>query len=105
MGGQWRCLHGAAERHGARWLMFFCLTSLFAGPALNAASWVGGVTRGPDLQRGARTFGDIQFNTTGRTMQLASAVASLLYSLFFLLFLRAVARCHASRRHVMLVNV
>jgi hypothetical protein len=105
LAGHWRCLHGASERHGARWMMFFCLTCLFAAPALNIAAGIGGgMQRGPDLQKGARTFRDIQFTARARYMQMAGAAASLLYSLFFLLFLRAVARCHASSAHVMLVN-
>jgi hypothetical protein len=105
MAGQWRCLQGASERFGARWLMFFCLTCLFAVPTLNAAACIGGgLQRGPDLQKGARTFREVQFSPRARYMQLASAAASLLYSLFFLLFLRAVARCHASSAHVTLVN-
>jgi hypothetical protein len=105
MGGQWRCLHGASERHGARWLMFFCLTCLFAGPALNIAAGIGGgMTRGPDLQRGARTFREVRFTARARYMQLAGAAASALYTVFFLLFLRAVACCHGSQAHVTLVN-
>jgi hypothetical protein len=103
--GQWMCLHGASERHGARWMMFFCLTALLAVPALNIASGIGGnMQRGPDLSRGAHTFREMRFSMSARYMQLASAAASLMYSLFFLLFLRAVARCHASPAHVMLVN-
>ena len=105
MGGQWRCLHGASERHGARWLMFFCLTCLFAGPALNAAACIGGgLQRGPNLQRGARSFRDMKFSAQARYMQLAGAAAGVLYSVFFLLFLRAVALCHGAQAHVMLVN-
>jgi len=105
MAGQWRCLQGASERHGARWMMFFCLTCLFAVPTLNAAACIGGgMQRGPDLQKGARTFREMRFSPRARYMQIAGAVASLLYSVFFLLFLRAVARCHASSAHVTLVN-
>jgi hypothetical protein len=105
MGGQWKCLHGASERHGARWLMFFCLTALLAGPALNGASFYGGVQRYPELRRGLRGLSQIQFTVAGRHMQFASAAATGLYSLLFLLFLRAVARCHDSSRHLVLVNV
>ena len=105
MGGQWSCLQGASERHGARWLMFFCLTTLFAGPGLNAMACIGGGMRhGPDLQRGARTFAELQFSARARYMQLAGATATALYTVLFLLFLRAVAQCHASRAHVTLVN-
>jgi hypothetical protein len=106
IGGQWMCLHGASERHGARWLMFFCLTSLLAIPALDIASCIGGnLQRGPDLQRGAHTFREMRFSKSARFMQVASAGSGLLYSVFFLLFLRAVARCHGASAHVALVNI
>jgi hypothetical protein len=106
IGGQWSCLHGASERHGARWIMFVCLTSLLAIPALDIASCVGGnLQRGPDLTRGAATFREMRFTKMARFMQLASAASGLVYSVSFLLFLRAVARCHAARAHVMLVNL
>ncbi len=104
VGGQWKCLHGAPERYGARWLMFFCLVCLLAGPALNIASYIGCVQRYPELSRGAASLRQIRFTASGHYMQLASAAASLLYSLFFLLFLRAVAHCHNAPRYVMVVN-
>ncbi|MCC6418184.1 MAG: hypothetical protein IT429_08015 [Gemmataceae bacterium] len=104
LGGHWQCMHGSAERHGARWLMFFCVTALFAGPALNVASYIGCCQRGPDLSRGARSLQELQFTRTGQHMQLAGAGASLLYSVLFLLYLRAVAKCHGSTRHALLVN-
>jgi hypothetical protein len=105
MAGQWRCMQGASERHGARWMMFFCLTCLFAAPTLTAASGIGGgMKRGPDLQKGARSFREMQFTPRARYMQLAGAACGLMYSVFFLLFLRAVARCHGSAAHVTLVN-
>jgi hypothetical protein len=104
--GQWMCLHGASERHGARWMMFFCLTALLAIPALDIASGIGGnMQRGPDLNRGAIGFREMRFTKMARFMQLASAASGLMYSVFFLLFLRAVARCHASPAHVALVNL
>ncbi len=104
LGGHWRCMHGAAERHGARWLMFFCVTALFAGPALEVASYIAGCQKAPELSRGASSFNEMQFTRTGRYMQLAGAGATLLYTVLFLLFLRAVGLCHGSRRHVLLVN-
>jgi len=105
MTGQWKCQHGAPERNGARWLMFFCLVCLLAGPALNIASYIGGMQRYPELSRGAGSLRQMRFTTTGHYMQLASYAASVLYSLFLLLFLRAVARCHNSPGHVMVVNL
>jgi hypothetical protein len=60
--------------------------------------------RAPDLKRGPSSLQQMQFTQTGRYMQIGGAAASLLYSLMFLLFLRAVAKCHGSRPHVTLVN-
>src|SRR5215470_5520446 len=105
MSGQWRCLHGSSERHGARWLMFFCLTALLAGPVINGASMWGGVQRYPELRRGFAGLNQLQFTVAGRHMQLASVSAFALYSIVFMLFLRAVARCHGSSGHVVLVNI
>jgi hypothetical protein len=104
LAGQWRCLMGSPERHGARWLMFFATTCLFFAPAINVASFIGGMQRAPQLSRGARSLTEMQFTTTGTYMQLASAGTGLLYTLFFLLFLRAVAKCHRSASHIGLVN-
>jgi hypothetical protein len=105
MSGQWRCLHGSSERHGARWLMFFCLTALLAGPTINGASFWGGVRRYPELRRGYAGLDQLQFTVAGKHMQLASVGAFALYSILFMLFLRAVARCHGSPGHVVLVNI
>jgi hypothetical protein len=104
LAGHWRCMHGAAERYGARWLMFFCVTALFAGPALEVASYIAGCQKPPELSRGASSLNSMQFTATARYMQLAGAGATLLYTVLFLLFLRAVALCHGSRSHVLLVN-
>jgi hypothetical protein len=104
LAGQWKCLHGASERHGARWLMFFCLTTLLAGPVLNISSFIGGLKAYHQLAHGIYGLGRPRFTTMGHYMQLASAACGLLYAIFFLLFLRACARCHNSTRHVMLVN-
>src|SRR5262245_34815760 len=43
LAGQFRCMLGAAERHGARWFMFACITCLLIGPGLNIASGIAGV--------------------------------------------------------------
>ncbi len=106
MGGHWRCLHGTSERYGARWLMFIVLTTLMAVPALDIASGLGGnMRRGPNLSEGAHTFREMRFTKMARFMQLASAASGVTYMVTFLLFLRAVARCHAARAHEMLVNL
>jgi hypothetical protein len=104
LAGQWKCLLAAPERQGARWLMFFATTCLFLGPAVNVASFIGGVQRAPQLSRGVRSLGEMQFSLAGQYLQLTSAGAGLLYAVFFILFLRAVARCHDSRHGNGLAN-
>jgi hypothetical protein len=93
LAGKWRCLMGAPERHGAKWLMFGCMTCIVMGPALNVVTAVTGVAKAPDFKRGAAGFKQMQFSKLGGVMQLAGAGISLGSLAFFLLFLRAVARC------------
>jgi hypothetical protein len=91
--GQLRCLIGAPERGGARWLMFFTMTCLLIGPTVNAGASVACVQRAPDFARGPDGFRRLQFTSTGRMLQLASTVGGSLCAVFFLLFLHALARC------------
>jgi hypothetical protein len=105
MSGKWWCLTGASERHGARWFMFACMVALFMAPALEIASITAGAQRGVELKRGLEALDNLQFNSMGRYLQIASAVSFVLYIVSFVLFLRAVANCFASRSHVMLVDL
>jgi hypothetical protein len=82
---------GAPERYHAKWLMFACMTCIIMGPALNVASSIAGVKRGPNFLR-ANGPG-IEVSEFGGLMILASSVISLGSMVFFLLFLRAAARC------------
>jgi hypothetical protein len=91
--GQWRCLMGAPERHGTKWLMFACMTGLLMGPALNVAAGATGLTKAPDYRRGPAGFTQVRFTHTANQMQMASGVLGFSSLVFFLLFLRAVARC------------
>src|SRR5262249_44622668 len=52
IGGQFKCMMGAAERHGARWFMFACITCLLIGPAFHFTSGFAGLQRYPELKRG-----------------------------------------------------
>jgi hypothetical protein len=105
LGGQFKCIMGAAERHGARWFMFLCITSLIIGPAFHLASGIGGLRAYPELRRGAAALQDLQLTEVGKWMQLAGFAISLLYPLFFLLFLRAIARCMHAQGYVSFINV
>jgi len=91
--GQLRCLIGSPERCGARWFMFFTLTCLLIGPTVNAGASVACVQRAPDFTRGPDAFGNVQFTSTGRMLQLASSVGGSLCAVFFLLFLHSLTRC------------
>jgi hypothetical protein len=102
--GQFRCMMGASERHGARWFMFFCITCLFFGPALNIAAGIACAQKPPEFQQGAQGLAEIQPTQTGQYVQMAGFAAWVLYSLLFVLFLRAVAKCLDSHMHVALVN-
>jgi hypothetical protein len=95
--GQWRCLMNAPERRGAKWLMFACMTGLLMGPALNVAAGATGLDKGPDYRRGPAGFVRVKFSPTARKMQTASGVLGFSSYIFFILFLRAVARCFEDR--------
>ncbi len=95
--GHFRCMMGAAERKGARWLMFFCITCMFMGPALNFVAGVVGAERGINLDHGARTFTEMRFNQRGQNLRVVAFIISQFYPWLFLLFLRSVAACMHAR--------
>jgi hypothetical protein len=91
--GEWRCLMSAPERHGCKWLMFACMTGLLMGPALNVAAGVTGMEKAPNYRNGPAGFAQVKFTKLGSQMQMASGVLGFSSFLFFMLFLRSVARC------------
>jgi hypothetical protein len=103
--GHWRCLMNAPERHGAKWLMFACMTCILSGPALNFAAGVSGIQRAPRLQRGLKDVAEVKYSTEGAIMQAASAGVNVLGTVFFMLFLRAVARCFDDTARAWLANL
>jgi hypothetical protein len=105
LGGQFKCMMGAAERNGARWFMFMCITSLIIGAAFHLASGVAGLRAYPDWRRGATTLQELQLTELGKVMQLAGFGVGLLYPLFFILFLRAIAACMNAYGYVKFINV
>jgi hypothetical protein len=107
--GQIRCLINAPERCGARWLMFSSALCVVLGPALNITSaFVGSPAKAPpavasrdkngeavaEVRLALREYGASLMARDGRAyVSLAGDVGSLLSGVFFVLFLRAVARC------------
>jgi hypothetical protein len=104
-GGQFRCMMSSSERHGSRWMMFFCICCLFIGPALNVAAGIAGGQRYSELRRAASIYNAAPANPAEQYLQLVSFAIGLLYPFFFLLFMRAAACCIRARGLVMLFNV
>src|SRR5438552_13679871 len=58
VGGQFRCMNGAAERHGARWCMFVCIVCIFLSPAFEFASGVASYQSISELKKNPTKFQD-----------------------------------------------
>jgi hypothetical protein len=93
VGGQFKCMLHAAERHGARWFMFLCIACLFLGPAFQMASGIASWQTFQELKANPARLRDVQLNPLGQWLQLIGFGLSMFYPLFFTLFLRAVAIC------------
>ena len=104
--GKWLCLMRAPEHCNARWLMFASMMCLLAGPVLNFGSYLIGDAKAPAIRRPKneaaheatfRHLSDYKENITALDtrgwVKLVGDVAALLSSVFFVLFLRAVALC------------
>jgi hypothetical protein len=105
IGGQFRCMMGAAERNGARWFMFICIACIFLAPAFELASGISNWQAVSELKKNPHRLQDFQLNPLGQWLQLIGFSISMLYPLCFILFLRAVAVCLQADVHVILVNV
>lgn len=103
--GKWRCILGASERNGCRWLMFFCMASLFMSVALSVLSSLAGVKVQPEFHRGVVGFQQMRFSTVGVIYNLCTVGLSMAYTCAFALFLRAAAQCMDSRWHVRMVDL
>ncbi len=103
--GNVRCLVSAPERCGARWLMFASTLCVVVGPALHLVSALvaspmkpAAITKsnGPAEQvtLALHRYGDsLQDRDTRACVALGGVVANVFSGVFFVLFLRAVARC------------
>jgi hypothetical protein len=103
--GNVRCLVNAPERCGARWLMFASTLCVVVGPALNLVSALvlappkpAALTKrscpAEEMVLALHRYGDsFLAQDTRAYVALTGGAASLLSGVFFVLFLRAVARC------------
>ena len=88
VGGQFKCLLHAPERHGARWFMFLCIACLFLGPTFHVASGIASWQALTELKNHPGKVQDFHMNPLGHWLQLIGFAISLLYPLSFTLFLR-----------------
>jgi hypothetical protein len=105
LGGQFRCMMGAADRHGARWMMFLCIACVFLGPAFHFASGVSNWQQISELRNHPQRIETFQLNPLGQWLQLIGMCISMLYPMFFLLFLRAIGICLRIDWHVTMINI
>jgi hypothetical protein len=105
MGGKWKCIINASERHGCRWLIFLCLASMAVSAALSILSSLAGLKVRPELARGVAGLMQVQFSSVGIIFNLTSVGLGMLYTCTFALFLRAIAQCMESRWHVRMVDL
>src|SRR5205807_7013878 len=105
--GHWRCILNVPDRCGARWMIFICMTCIIGGPALHTATGYLSGGKEIDVRRLERSIqrGEKPELPPGvLTLQLTCSVIEGLGTLFFLLFLRAVATCFDDRGRVRLVE-
>jgi hypothetical protein len=105
IGGQFQCLMSSPERHGAKWVIFFCLTCIVMGPALYFLAWFAGLSVPINWQMGLAGVQKVRFNTFGLGMMIASAVCSVLYTLSFWYYLGVVAKCMRSKSAILMVGM
>ena len=105
VGGHFQCLMSSTERHGAKWIIFFCLTCVIMGPALYFLSWFAGMSTPMNWQLGLAGAQKIRFNTLGLGMLVGSAIADGLYMLSFWYYLAVVAKCIRSQSAILMVGM
>ncbi len=102
--GKWNCLMSAPDALNAKWMMFGSIVCVLTGPALNLSSGfvveqkqgASRMSKSKDtLSVVVRAIEDFKEDPTAldtnRYIQLAGDLAGLLSTVFFVLFLRAVA--------------
>jgi hypothetical protein len=104
VGGQFRCMFYASERHMARWFMLLCIACLFLGPACQIASFIASWQVLQEIRNNPAKLQEFHHVGAGRWIQLTVFGVSMLYPLCFCLFLRAVAVCLQAHTHVKVIN-
>ncbi len=103
--GELKCMIYAPEREAARWIMFFCMTTLCASPVLSLIPRLPGVPQMAELKKGARGEIKVEMTRTGMLLQGTSEMLAYGHSILFTLFLRAIAVGLRSKPHINLVNL
>jgi hypothetical protein len=100
--GQCRCLGNAPQRHASRELLFTCLLCTIVGAACLATSWTLGGTDNFKALVGLRdSWRHYPILQAPEMLQVAGASLVLLSFLLFSAFLRAVFKCVAPSRSVL----
>jgi hypothetical protein len=105
--GKWKCLMNAPERHAAKWLIFACMLCMVLGPVLSIFTSVGGegAQNYKSLGKGRDGIAEVKFEGVGGIIQIIGSVLSMASTVFFILFLRAVAVCFESKTCINLIHV
>lgn len=104
--GKWWCLSNAPEQYHAKWMMFMSILCILAGPLLNTGVFLIGNSEPQGKNRAAKKASIEQLREkidefrdgfpeldTRAYVKLAGQGIGMLSGLFFVLFLRAVAKC------------
>jgi hypothetical protein len=105
IGGQFKCMFYASERHGARWFMLLCIACMVLGPACQVGSIIASWQVLKEARGNPAKLQEFQQVGPGRWMQLTAFGVSMLYPFCFCLFLRAVAVCLRAYKHATAINV
>jgi hypothetical protein len=93
LGGQWRCLVFAPQKHGAKELQFAALLCSFTAPAcFLVAHYLGGAATYKALAPGPDGLRDLDPLNPGCTLQIIGVALFLVSTLLFTAHARAVAR-------------
>lgn len=98
LAGKWRCLMNAPERYATRWLIFACMLCMVVGPLMNILTSLGG--DGANNYKQFQHYKDgvhLTFDSAGSILQLLGTVLSIVSTMLFVLFLRAIACCFRNR--------
>ncbi len=112
LSGHWRCILNVPDRCGARWMIFICMificmTCIIGGPVLHTTTGYLSGGKEVDIRRLERSIqrGERPELPPGLiNLQLTCSVIEALSTVFFLLFLRAVARCFDDTSRTKLVE-